>query len=319
MGEATGIEWTDHTLNPWIGCAKVSPACKDCYAARSTFARRSRANGVELWGADAARHVTADSTWDAARMWNRKAGKEGVRRRVFCASLADVFEDRADLVEPRRRLWALIDECRGLDWLLLTKRPQNIRGMLPASWGTGWSHVWLGTTVEDQERANERILHLIEVPAAVHFLSMEPLLEPIDLTRVALLGPGRATTDVLRRGTWDLGGGFTSHSDMPGGIDWVIVGGESGGKPRSTDLAWVLDIVEQCKAAGVRVFVKQAGDEPSVSNANLFDFPPGVELVEHGEGAASALVQLKAQKGGDPAEWPEPLRVREFPRARGAA
>ncbi|HEY7770469.1 DUF5131 family protein [Longimicrobium sp.] len=194
MGANTKIEWCDHTFNPWIGCQRVSPGCVNCYAEHTnTYVRVQRAGGNELWGPKGARHVTSDANWRKPLAWNRLAAgnrttawaldKVHVRPRVFCASLADVFEDRPDLVAPRARLFALIQATPELDWLLLTKRPENMVRLAQASgWEGDWpANVWAGCTVEDQQRADERIAHLLAVPAAVRFLSCEPLLGPVDL------------------------------------------------------------------------------------------------------------------------------------------
>jgi protein gp37 len=203
MAETT-IEWTatrqlggtvlpGYTFNPWIGCAKVSPACTNCYAEVETPARVSRAKGVELWGPKAARQVTSASNWRKPLAWNRAAAEAGQRRKVFCASLADVFEDRPDLHAPRQRLGELIAQTPNLDWLLLTKRPENLDRLIVAD--RLWDHdnplsiVWLGVSVEDQRYAEERIPLLLGVPASVRFLSCEPLLEALDL-RAWLRTPG---------------------------------------------------------------------------------------------------------------------------------
>lgn len=243
MGEKTGISWTHHTFNPWMGCVKVSPACANCYAERETLRW-----GKELWGSDAPRQVTSDSYWKQPLRWNREAEKAGERRRVFCASLADVFEDRRDLDEHRTRLWNLIEETPGLDWLLLTKRPENVAKLAPSLWlpgiatgsGGAWpEHVWLGTTVESQEWANRRIPALVKIPARVRFLSCEPLLGPIDLT--PWLGDWQARA----------------------AIKWVIVGGESGPRSREMKDEWVRSILAQCKASLVPFFMKQGfGNHP---------------------------------------------------------
>ena len=173
MGQNTEIAWTDATFNPWIGCSKVSDGCRNCYAEVDTFARRERARGLELWGPKAARHVTSESYWKQPLKWDREARAAGVRRRVFCASMADVFEDRPDLVEPRQRLSDLVLSTPSLDWLLLTKRPENAARLWLEAGVTNdaWSdNVWLGTTVEHQAAANKRIPHLLAVPARVRFL-----------------------------------------------------------------------------------------------------------------------------------------------------
>src|SRR5579862_1495352 len=143
MGRNSSIEWTHHTFNPWWGCAKVSPGCENCYA--ETWARRV---GQDLWGVKNDRRFFTDKHWDEPLRWNEEAESDGERKRVFCASMADVFEDRADLKPWRERLWTLIEKTASLDWLLLTKRPQNISGFVP--WKDRWpQNIWLGTTVED--------------------------------------------------------------------------------------------------------------------------------------------------------------------------
>lgn len=184
MGADTRIEWADHTFNPWIGCTKVSPACDHCYAETLATARLGVA-----WGPHAERRRTKPSTWNLPLRWNRQAEREGRRFRVFCASLADVF-DNAVPAHWRGDLWQIIHETPHLDWLLLTKRPQNIAARLPdagrhgvPAWGAGWPNVWLGTTVENQAEADRRIPHLLSVQAAKRFLSMEPLLGPVDLRK----------------------------------------------------------------------------------------------------------------------------------------
>ena len=223
MSENTGIEWCDHTFNPWWGCVRVSPACEHCYA--ETFARRV---GHRVWGVQADRRFFGDKHWDEPLKWNRAAQADNVRKRVFCASMADVFEDRRELDEHRDRLWDLIDRTPALEWLLLTKRPQHARQLTP--WGRRWpENVWLGTTAEDQRRADERIPFLLDVPVKVRFVSAEPLLGPVDF------GP------YLQR------------------LHWVILGGESGAGARSMDLAWARGVRDQVRGAGIPLFFKQWG------------------------------------------------------------
>lgn len=221
MAENSRIEWTHHTFNPWIGCTKVSPACDFCYAE----AWDNRFTAGSRWGSKAAR--TRTKNWSGPRKWNREALELGERHRVFCASLADVFDNHRS-IQPawRADLWHVIRETPALDWLLLTKRPQKIARYLPGDWGGGYSNVWLGTTVENQVEADRRIDPLRAVPATVHFLSMEPLLGPVDLRGLD-------------------------------GIEWVIVGGESGAKSRQTDPAWFRSVRDQCQAAGVPLLFKQ--------------------------------------------------------------
>jgi protein gp37 len=224
MAENSGIKWTDNTFNPWMGCTKVSPGCTHCYA--ETFAR-NRMGKPGLWGANGQRQVTSDENWRKPLRWDRLAGQQGVRTRVFCASLCDVFEDHPVAEGTRPRLWDLIRRTLNLDWQLLTKRADRIATCLPADWGDGWPNVWLGVSVENREHGIPRIAHLRAIPARVRFLSVEPLLEdlgPVDLA----------------------------------GIDWVIVGGESGPKRRPMDHQWARHLRDQCRTAGVAFFFKQS-------------------------------------------------------------
>lgn len=227
MSEQTGISWTDHTFNPWWGCVKVSPACDICYAERDSIRY-----GHHIWGKDSPRRFFTDKHWENPVKWNRAAEKEGVRRRVFCASMADVMEDRDDLRHSRVRLFNLIDDTPHLDWLLLTKRPMNFRRFLPALWhGSPRPNVWLGTTVESSEYL-WRIDALKEVDAVVHFLSMEPL-----ISAVPMIG---------------------EHLED---IEWVIAGGESGGKlARPLPTEWVRQIRDACTVRGVPFHFKQWGE-----------------------------------------------------------
>ena len=288
MGESTQIGWTDHTFNSHIGCQRVSPACGGakgvggCYAEALVTGRMGYnptsadpRRRLTLWGppSTSTRQRTSPTNWRNPVKWNAAAKAEGVRRRVFCASLADVFEDHPDLPAVRADLWPLIEACGSLDWQLLTKRPENILAMVPPAWLDVWpAHVWVGTTVEDQRRANERIPHLLAVPARVRFLSCEPMLEAIDLTRLDIFKgegwtkslPGEPATyyDALRgsglRPSWT----GVSIETTSSAIAWCIVGGESGPGARPFDLAWARSIVAQCDAAGIPVFVKQLGAQP---------------------------------------------------------
>lgn len=235
----SAIEWTDHTFNPWVGCTKVSDGCKHCYAEALMDKRFGR---VE-WGVNGTRKRTSAANWREPLKWNRDAQAAGIRQRVFCASLADVFEDRPELAEWRSDLFDLIYSTPHLDWLLLTKRPENVLDMVPANWHA-WlpANVWIGTSIENQAAADERIPHLLRIPASVRFLSMEPLLGPVDLDHV--VSPGSLET--LR------------------GVQWVIVGGESGTKARPMHPDWVRSIRDQCQADGVPFFFKQWGEYDAV-------------------------------------------------------
>lgn len=231
MAKDSKIEWTHHTFNPWWGCTKVSPGCKHCYA--EAWARRT---GREIWGPKAPRRQLSDAYWRQPLLWNADAERGNVRARVFCASMADVFEDRRDLDEKRERLWPLIEATPALDWLLLTKRPQNMRRMAP--WGDRWpANVWAGTTAENQRWADKRLPELLEVPAAVRFISAEPLLGPLDL---------RPWLEGTRNGRY--------------AIDWVITGGESGPRARPMSPEWARSLRDQCRTAGVAFLFKQWGN-----------------------------------------------------------
>jgi protein gp37 len=257
MAETT-IEWADFTFNPWTGCTKVSPGCDHCYA--EGWAKRS---GHVEWGPHAARRRTAAATWQAPLKWNLAAKQAERRARVFCASLADVFDNHASILPDwRADLWSLIAATPHLDWLLLTKRPQNIARMLPPTWGDGWPNVWLGTTVENQTEADRRILHLLDTPARVRFLSCEPLLGPVALDMIL--------TDEM--GIYALSGIFSDGSGPSGfsqgpGIDWVICGGESGPGARPMHPDWARSLRDQCTRDNVPFFFKQWGEW----------FPGGVE------------------------------------------
>lgn len=220
MGRDSKIEWTDHTFNPWWGCAKVSPGCDNCYA--EAFDRRFGAH----WGPGAPRKSFGDRKWREPLAWDRAALESGTRARVFCASMADVFEVRVDLDPWRARLWDLVRSTSALDWLLLTKRPRSIS--VPSDL---IGRVWIGTSVEDQERAEIRIPRLLEHAegARIRWLSLEPLLGPVDL---------RPWLDR---------------------IDWVVLGGESGPGARPMDPAWARAVRDACLERGVPFLIKQWG------------------------------------------------------------
>ncbi len=337
MAENSKIEWTTHTFNPWRGCQKVSDGCKLCYA--ETLAKRY---GLNLWGPSGTRMRTSPANWKLPLKWNtsrwicsdcgavyrddtgpgkrctanvkmpfKRPNGEIVKRlcggamewverpRVFCASMADVFEDHPDLVPWRLELFDLIRQTPNLDWQILTKRPENIVSMIGHAktsdtdlgvWLLEWygaalglqtpdgekleppSNVWLGASVENQEMADKRIPELLKAPAVVRFLSCEPLLGPVDL-------------DVMDR-PWCT---YDAHEDCTtktgtvrmAGIDWVICGGESGAGARPMQLEWAQRLSNDCWDAGVPFFMKQLG---------------GVRDKRH-----------------DMEQFPEGLRVREFP------
>lgn len=247
MGENTKIEWAHHTFNPWIGCQKVGPGCDHCYAEKE---RATTMLGVK-WGPHEPRHRTSIANWRKPLAWDREAARKGIRYRVFCASLADVF-DNAVPVQWRMDLFNLIHATPHLDWMLLTKRIGNVA---PMSTRDGFmfemiaTRCWLGITVVNQEEADRDIPKLLAVPAARRFLSMEPLLGAVNLTRTMLNG---GPFDSLR-------GGPVSACDWPR-IDWVIVGGESGPHARPMHPAWVRGLRDQCAAAVVPFLFKQWGE-----------------------------------------------------------
>lgn len=248
MAENSGIEWTHHTFNPWIGCTKVSPACDHCYA--EAWDNRFAAKQGSHWGPHANRRRT--KTWGNPIKWNKQAEAEGVRYRVFCASLADVFDNHKSILpEWRSELWQTIKGTPNLDWLLLTKRPQNIKRFLPDDWGNGYSNVWLGTTVENQTEADRRIPHLLEIPASVRFLSCEPMIGPIDLTDIEYDGVTRI--DALR----GYAGVYKPYRHACGRLHWIITGGESGAQFRPADHDWFRSLRDQCAATETPFLFKQ--------------------------------------------------------------
>lgn len=263
MAENSAISWTDHTFNPWIGCTKVSPACDHCYAE----AWDKRFSGGR-WEPGAKRTRTGSKNWNAPRKWNAEAERLGVRKKVFCASLADVFDNKVP-AEWRADLWQLIAETPALDWLLLTKRPQNIEKMLPDHWGIGWPNVWLGTTVENQTEADRRIPSLLIIPARVRFLSCEPLLGPLNLRNVKM-GLGHSLNAMT--GRFSVG----DFLEPGGRIHWVIAGGESGPGARPSHPDWFRSLRDQCADTGTAFHFKQWGDWfPGVIEPND-DGMPGV-------------------------------------------
>jgi len=280
--KASKIEWTRSTFNPWWGCERVSPGCAHCYA--EAFAKRT---GHDIWGGSADRRLFGDKHWNEPLRWNAEAAKTGEPWRVFCASMADVFEDRPDLVAPRARVFDLIARTPALTWLLLTKRPENMVRMTPPEWAAGWpKHVWAGTTVEDAAR-KVRIDALRLVPAAVRWLSLEPLIEDL--------------------GTVDFAG-----------IAWAIIGGESGGGARPFHWRWGRSLLAQMRGQGVAPHVKQSGVRPVAFD--LMDLSYDASRAWDSEHAGEpfprdgVIVRPLDGKGADMAEWPEDLRVREYPK-----
>ena len=338
MGQDTKIQWCHHTFNPWRGCTKVSAGCANCYA--EALSKRSP-KLLGTWGPNGTRVLSDEAHWRKPILWNRRAAKAGERHRVFCASLGDVFEDwqgpMSDksghglkaasfagltfiaqsheardypdytMDDVRSRLFRLIPKTPHLDWLLLTKRPENARRWLddnvygPAEFGD-WTmtgvgggvipNLWLGVSCEDQAAADERIPILLDTPAAVRFVSAEPLLGPIDFKYLWLTGrDDDECHDACEPGNK---------------LDLVILGGESGPNARPCDVNWIRSAAKQLQESGVATFVKQLGRKPYDSMNRICIEGPDSHAIS---------IDLTDSKGGDPDEWPEDLRIREMPRA----
>ena len=222
MAERTIIAWTDHTFNIAWGCWKISPGCTNCYADAG-----SRRYGFDVWGKNADRRTFGAKHWNEPVKWDRAAAEEGRRHRVFCSSMTDWALDDPTLDLERIKMWDMIRRTPNLDWQLLTKRADRIVQCLPGDWGDGYPNVWLGVSCENREHGLPRVDHLRSIPAVVRFLSVEPMLED--------LGDFDAT-----------------------GVDWVIVGGESGANYRMMDHAWARSLRDHCATNDVAFFFKQS-------------------------------------------------------------
>ena len=298
MAENTKIEWAHHTFNPWIGCTKVGPGCDHCYAEADFDKRRH----VVTWGAGQPRKLTADSTWAMPLRWNKDAERLGVRYRVFCASLADVFDNEVP-VQWRISLVKLILDTPHLDWLLLTKRIGNAADMLETAFRAvhagreGWAdnvppNVWIGATITSQEEADRDIPKLLRVPAAKRFLSIEPMLGPITLREVH---SDVCEIDAL---TGDHGVLRPLRGRSDAKVHWVIVGGESGPNARPMHPDWARSLRDQCAAAGVPFLFKQWGEWGEPDSIEL------TGLARHG------WFEQSREDGGVPRhEWPGPVKL----------
>lgn len=259
MSDGTSIEWCTATFNPWWGCTKVSPGCDHCYA--ENLARRFGTS----WGPSATRREFGDDHWNDPRRWNERAKRDGKPFRVFCASMADVFDNDAP-AGARERLWALIRETPHLTWLLLTKRIGNAEAMLPVDWGRGYANVWLGATIINQPEADRDVVKLLRTSASVRFVSVEPMLAQVDLTRVYGVRHSAPFNALNPRPNGYVR--CVSHAEgycmgdcegrLPG-LDWVICGGESGRGARPMHPDWARSLRDQCAAAGVPFLFKQVG------------------------------------------------------------
>lgn len=224
MATTTGISWTDHTFNPWWGCAKIAPGCDNCYAAAL-----DRRTGGNHWGDGQKPRRTSAKNWRRVLAWHQQAQIENRRHRVFCGSMMDWCDKNAP-AGARAELFDLIKATPMLDWQLLTKRATLIARNLPADWGQGYPNVWLGVTCENIAHGYPRIDALRQVPARVRFISAEPLLENL----------------------------YAFGNHLPG-IHWVIIGGESGPGCRPMQRAWVDNIIGHCDDHRVPVWFKQWG------------------------------------------------------------
>jgi protein gp37 len=284
MGEFSKIAWTDHSFNGWWICTEVSKeehgggGCDQCYA------REFAARFGYGWGPGVPRRFFGDKHWNEPRKWNKRAAQTGVKEKVFAFSMAD-WADNEVAQEHRERFFNLVEETPNLIWQMLTKRIGNAKDMLPERWMKNGlpDNVWFGITVVNQPEADRDIPKLLQIPARIRWLSIEPQLGPVSLKAIPIPGsPLRTTMNVLRRPSV-----FAPH------IHWAVIGGESGNRAREFRYEWALSLIKQCRDAGVAPFMKQAG-----SNAIGLDNQP---------------VDLKSYKGDDPEEWPGELRVREFP------
>jgi protein gp37 len=238
VGEISKIAWCDATFNPVIGCQKISEGCRNCYAEAMMDKRYHRVDWGQMKTETTTPSVgtrvrTSATYWAQPARWARKARRLGTRPKVFCASLSDVFDNQWD-GKDRLDLWMLIRATPELDWLLLTKRPENIEGMLPVDWPLGFPNVWLGTTCEDQAAFDKRWPILQEIPARVRFVSYEPALGPLTIN---------------------------FHRRKP---DWIICGGESGQGHRAMRTEWAYRLMDECEREAVPFFMKQlSGTNPA--------------------------------------------------------
>lgn len=308
----SAIEWTSETWNPLVGCTKVSAGCKGCYAIRQAWRNAHMPHTAERYAGTVAKTSSGlnwtgqvrlvESVLDKPLRWRKP-------RRVFVNSMSDLFHESVP-DEWIARIFNVMADAPQHTFQVLTKRPGRMREVLrgPKShrlWSPNLWHrsilpnVWLGVSVEDQATADARIPLLLEAPAAVRFVSAEPLLGPVRFDRIAIPGVRRPEL-----GDETHASALFDHAGYTNRLDWVIVGGESGPGARPCDVEWIGSIVRQCRDAGVPAFVKQLG---SWAYDSRFMSP----ATRH---AANCATGIHSRKGGDPAEWPEDLRVREFPK-----
>ncbi|MDR5813369.1 phage Gp37/Gp68 family protein [Caballeronia sp. LZ033] len=319
MSEYSKIEWTDHTFNPWEGCQRVGPGCDHCYA-ETRNARFAGGTAIN-WGPGAPRRRTSPANWRKPLQWNRDGtfyALHGRRQRVFCASLADVFDNAVD---PRWRLdlFDLIDATPNLDWLLLTKRIGNVAVMLEDVAARQFDldrlhaprardNVWLGATVVNQAEADRDIPKLLAVPARVRFLSMEPLLGPVDLRFPTKTWAPDRCNHCCNGDRCDEPAHYARErcpfcrgTGRQKILDWVIAGGESGPGARPMHPEWARSLREQCAAADVSFLFKQWGEWVSVSEVagpgEHFSFDDGATVRRTGKKLAGRTLDGVTHNG----------------------
>ena len=315
MGADTAISWCQATWSPWEGCTKVSPGCDHCYAAGMNQWLRKGEN----WGPGAPRRQYSDEHWKKPLRWNAQAARDGRRLTVF-PSVCDPFDNEVDPAW-RVRFFDLIAQTPNLTWLLLSKRVGNASAMVKEAWrhDTAWPrNVWLGATVVNQEEADRDIPKLLAVPARVRFLSVEPMLGPVNLQRWLWECCGNMQLGNDHGLLGQEPDSCCGNPDPRDALHWAICGGESGHGARPLQVEWVRSIVKQCKAAGVPVHVKQLGKVVHTNGITRpgEHWPAGTapwRQVVLDSGDIAFAITLKHPKGGDPAEWGEDLRVQEFP------
>ena len=249
MAKNTKIEWAHHTFNPWIGCTKISPGCEHCYA--EAWAKRTN---LVKWGNAQPRHKTSETNWKQPLKWDKEAQCLGIRYRVFCASLADVFDNEVP-PEWREELFKLIADTPNLDWLIVTKRIGNVDSMIksfnkPCLF---YERIWLLATICNQQEADRDIPKLLKLPFGIRGLSMEPLLGPVEISQ--WLKPRSQTNQDGYHG--DHAPGWTTDTNT---LDWIIVGGESGPHARPMQHQWVTDLRDECQTKHILFFFKQWGE-----------------------------------------------------------
>lgn len=338
MGDTT-IQWTEKTWNPIRGCSVVSPGCVNCYAMKQ--AHRFSGDGRPYAGLT--KQTKAGPQWSGKVMLAEDHLNDPLRwrepRRVFVNSMSDLFHESVP-DEWIDRIFAVMALADHHTFQILTKRAKRMHDYLvKRDWGfavnriakrvvhyNGFGevvpplrNVWLGVSAEDQKHADERIPLLLRTPAAIRFISAEPLLGPIDLTELPSFFDGE-NRPLMRlnalRGRHHCG---PAVKDAESRLDWVIVGGESGNGARPFEVSWARSIVKQCAAAKVPCFVKQLGRVPLMSE-DEWRAAPMTRLLNHlnvkhaPDGSGFVPLKLSDNKGGHPEDWPEDLRVREFPK-----